>query len=251
MEFTRFRAAFCLAFFAAALVGCGDVVVTTTSPKGPNSAAPVPAAAPAPAVELPRGQRAMARAFVDVANRLEPVAERECRNRSRGLNCDFLIVVDDRPNQPPNAFQTVDDNGRPIIAFTIGLIAEARNADEIAFIMAHEAAHHIENHLAQQRRNASLGAAVFGQLAGVTGGGAESVRTAQQLGAAVGARSYSKDFELEADRLGTIIAARAGYNPVRGADFFFRVPDPGDRFLGTHPPNADRVRMVRQTAAGL
>ena len=215
------------------------------------AAQPTQVATPAPVAALPPGQRAMARAFVEVVNRLEPIAERECRNRSRGLNCDFLIVVDDRPDQPPNAFQTVDETGRPIIAFTLSLIAEARNADEIAFIMAHEAAHHIENHLAQQRRNASLGAAVFGQLAGVTGGGAESVRTAQELGAAVGARSYSKDFELEADRLGTIIAARAGYNPVRGADFFFRVPDPGDRFLGTHPPNADRVQMVLQTAANL
>jgi predicted Zn-dependent protease len=117
--------------------------------------------------------------------------------------------------------------------------------------MAHEAAHHIENHLDQQRRNATLGAVVFGQLAGVTGGGNDAIRTAQELGAAVGARTYSKDFELEADRLGTIIAARAGYDPVRGADFFFRVPDPGDRFLGTHPANAERVQVVHQTAAGL
>jgi Zn-dependent protease with chaperone function len=38
---------------------------------------------------------------------------------------------------------------------------------------------------------------------------------------------------------------------VRGAEYFNRVPDPGNRFLGTHPPNADRIRVVRQTAAGL
>ena len=247
MGFTRLRAVFGLSVVAVFLVAC-DVAV---APQGQPAAQPTPVAAPDPVAELPREQRAMARAFVDVVNRLEPVAERECRNRSRGLNCDFLIVVDDRPNQPPNAFQTVDESGRPIIAFTVSLIGAARNVDEIAFIMAHEAAHHIENHLAQQRRNATLGAVVFGQLAGVTGGGAESVRTAQELGAAVGARSYSKDFELEADRLGTIIAARAGYNPVRGADFFFRVPDPGDQFLGTHPANAARVQMVRDTAASL
>ena len=249
MVFIRFRAALGLAVLVAALAGCDDIAV----PVGAATTQPAQVALPAPEpiAELPRDQRSMARAFVDVVNRLEPVAERECRNRSRGLNCDFLIVVDDRAGQPPNAFQTVDDSGRPIIAFTIPLIAEARNVDEIAFIMAHEAAHHIENHLAQQQRNATLGAVVFGQLAGATGGGADSVRTAQELGAAVGARSYSKDFELEADRLGTIIAARAGYDPVRGADFFFRLPDPSDRFLGTHPANAERVQMVRQTAAGL
>jgi len=241
-----------LAVLAFALTGC-DVVVQPNgqAPVVTPVATPVAVTTPDTPMEIPRNQRAMARAFVDVVNRLEPIAERECRNRSRGLNCDFLIVVDDRPGQPANAFQTVDEQGRPIIAFTLALIADARNTDEIAFVMAHEAAHHIENHLEQQRRNASMGAVVFGQLAGVTGGGNEAIRTAQELGAAVGARSYSKDFELEADRLGTIIAARAGYNPVRGADFFFRVPDPGDRFLGTHPPNAARVQIVRQTAAGL
>jgi predicted Zn-dependent protease len=236
-----------LAALAFVLAGCQPVVVGTQTPV----ATPNPTPASSPVADIPRSERAMARAFINVVDRLEPVAERECRTRAPRLNCDFQIVVDTRPDQPANAFQTVDDTGQPIIAFTIELISDMRNTDEIAFVMAHEAAHHIKNHLEQQRRNATLGAVVFGQLAGVTGGGAEAVRTAQELGAAVGARTYSKDFELEADRLGTIIAARAGYDPVRGADFFFHVPDPGDRFLGTHPPNADRVQMVRQTAAGL
>ena len=240
-----------------ALAGCDVVVQPTQSPVSQPSVnqppvdAPIAAAAPNTPFEIPRTERGIARAFIEVVERLEPIAERECRNRSRGMNCDFLIVVDDRPNQPANAFQTVNEQGRPIIAFTFALIEDARNRDEIAFVMAHEAAHHIENHLDQQRRIATLGAEVFGQLAGVTGGGDEAIRTAQELGAAVGARTYSKDFELEADRLGAIIAARAGYDPVRGADFFFRIPDPGDRFLGTHPATAERVRAVRETAAGL
>lgn len=237
-----------LAICTFVLAGC-DVVVT--SPAAPQTAVPTPNPVPDPVAEIPREQRAMARAFVEVVNSLEPVAERECRNRAPRLNCDFLIVVDDRAGQPANAFQTVDEQGRPIIAFTVALIADARNTDELAFVMAHEAAHHIENHLEQQRRIASIGAAAFGRLAGATGGGNDAIRVAQELGAAVGARTYSKDFELEADRLGTIIAARAGYNPVRGADFFFRVPDPGDQFLGTHPANAERIDMVRRTAAGL
>lgn len=199
-----------------------------------------------------RDNRTAARNFVAVVEAVEPVAESECRARSPQFNCDFRILVDDRPGMPPNAFQTVDDSGRPIIAFTLSLIAEVRNGDELAFIMAHEAAHHIAGHLDRQRTNATLGAAVFGQLAGTMGGGdAESIRVAQELGAAVGARSYSRDFELEADSLGTIISARAGFNPLVGAEFFFRIPDPGNRFLGTHPANAERVAVVRETAASL
>ncbi len=200
-----------------------------------------------------QSERAAARAFVEVVDAVEPVAERICRAEApRGTNCDYRIVVDDRPGQPPNAFQTLDENGRPIVAFTLALIADVRNADELAFVLSHEAAHHVAGHLARQRVNAEVGAQVFGQLAGAVGGATpEAIRTAQELGAAVGARTYSQDFELEADALGTRIAFAAGFDPVRGAEFFFRIPDPGDRFLGTHPPNAARVEVVRQTAAAL
>ena len=188
-----------------------------------------------------------ARAFISVVRTMEPVAERECRNRTQGINCDYLIVVDDRPNQPPNAFQTRDETGRPIIAFTIGLIAEARNRDEIAFVMGHEAAHHILGHLDRQQQNAAAGAVIFAGLASLTGGAGADLQSAQQLGAFVGSRSFSKEFELEADQLGTIITYRSGYDVLRGAEFFNRIPDPGNRFLGTHPPNAQRAAIVRTT----
>ncbi|MFT5342626.1 MAG: putative Zn-dependent protease, partial [Paracoccaceae bacterium] len=58
-------------------------------------------------------------------------------------------------------------------------------------------------------------------------------------------------FELEADQLGTVITYYAGYNPLVGAQFFAHIPDPGDRFLGTHPPNAARLATVRRTSAQL
>lgn len=199
----------------------------------------------------PVTERASARNFIRVVNMLEPVAERECRARTQNMNCDFNIVVDDRPNQPANAYQTVDRQGRPIIAFTLALIADARNEDELAFVMGHEAAHHIAGHIGRQQQNAVAGAVIFAGLATLSGGNADAVRSAQELGAQVGARSYSKEFELEADALGTVITKRAGYNPLRGAEFFTRIPDPGDKFLGTHPPNASRIDVVRRTVAGM
>jgi predicted Zn-dependent protease len=92
---------------------------------------------------------------------------------------------------------------------------------------------------------------IFAGLASLTGADTGAIRSAQELGATVGARTYSKEFELEADALGTVLAARAGFNPVRGAEFFNRIPDPGNRFLGSHPPNAERIAVVRRTAAGM
>lgn len=227
-------------FAAFALASCEP------APVGPGPAA-APAAAPV-SVAPPRDR---ARAFVDVIAAVEPVAERECRRRSVVLNCDFRIVVDTRPGLPANAFQTLDETGRPVIAFTSALIEDARNADELAFVLGHEASHHIAGHLQQQRRNAYAGAVVFGQLANLAGQGEADVRAAQEIGAFVGIRTFSREFELEADALGTIIAARSGFDPIRGSEFFFRIPDPGNRFLSTHPPNDERVRVVRDTAASL
>ena len=185
--------------------------------------------------------------FVAVVAQVEPVAERICRARARfGVNCDLQIVVDSRPGLPPNAFQTVDGRGRPIVGFTIALIADARNADEIAFVLGHEAAHHIAGHIPKRAETAIAGALVAGVLAQASGADPEAIRAAQDLGAEVGARSYSRDFELEADALGAEIAFLAGFDPVTGAGFFDRLPDPGDQFLGTHPPNAARKAQVRQ-----
>lgn len=224
----------------ALISACTPVVVDTPQPV-------VQAAAPTAPPRLSQ-QQAVAN-FDIVVRRVKPVAEQICRARTQAVNCDFQIVIDNRPGRGVNAFQSLDQSGRPVIGFTVPLIAEARNRDELAFVMAHEAAHHIRGHIARQQQNAALGGLLVGTLASALG--AADIETAQRIGASVGARSYSKEFELEADALGTQIAAAAGFDPLRGADFFFRIPDPGDRFLGTHPPNADRLRTVQRVAAGL
>lgn len=212
---------------------------------------PAPQQASVPSAQVQERVNRAARRFISVVETVEPVAEAECRRITNNWPCDFRIVVDDRPGQPPNAFQTEDNLGRPILAFNLPLIISVRNDDELAFVMGHEAAHHILKHLAKTRESATVGAVIFSGIAAITGATAEGVRSAEELGAIVGARSYSKEFELEADQLGTIIAARAGYDPVRGSEFFTRIPDPGNQFLGSHPPNAARVEIVRRTAAAL
>jgi len=223
---------FCAAFLALGVSACAPVL----------TGAAVPPASPL----SDAGPRADARTAV--AQRLEPVAERTCRAETRGTNCDFQIVVDDRVELPANAFQTLDDRGRPIIGFTIALIADARNQDELALILGHEAAHHILGHIPRQQQSAMAGALLAGVLASVTGGSEAGVQDAQNLGAKIGARRFAKEFELEADKLGTLIALQSGFDPVRGAVYFARIPDPGNAFLGTHPPNKDRVATIRRVA---
>ena len=236
---------------SAGMVGVA-VLVAACQPVAYPSAGAVPLP-PVVAVQQdgPLSPDQAARNFVAVVAQVEPVAEAMCRERRPRSNCDFEIVVDDRPGQPPNAFQTLDRSGRPIIGFTLALIADARNADEIAFVIGHEAAHHIAGHIPQTQRTAVTGAVLAGVLAQASGAPPDAVRAAQQMGATMGARTYARNFELEADALGAEIAYRAGFDPVRGAAFFDRLPDPGDQFLGSHPPNAQRQETVRRVVAGL
>lgn len=231
------------------------VVLAMTGLQGCVQPVAMPAPAPLPAAVAGSGPvlpvETAAENFVAVVMQVEPVAERYCRQLRRVANCDFQIVIDDRPGQPPNAFQTLDASGRPILAFTVPLIRDARNRDELAFVLGHEAAHHIAGHLPRQQSTAMAGAVLAGILAQVSGAGEQAIAAAQDIGATVGARQYSKDFELEADGLGAEITYVAGFDPRLGAAFFDRLPDPGDQFLGTHPANADRKRVVAETVARL
>jgi len=233
---------------ALVLAGCDVPQTGTGGARGPS--APIVQTSDIPQELTPQ---MAARNFITVAQRMEPQIEAECEERTRGQgrSCDYQIVVDDSPDQAPNAFQTLDKQGRPIVAFNLALIATAQNMDELAFVMGHEAAHHIEAHIPRSQNTAMTGAVILGSLVAAAGGNEQSVRNAQDFGASMGARAYSQDFELEADRLGTILSWNAGFDPERGALFFKRLGDPGDNFLGTHPGNARRLSVVRETVARL
>lgn len=226
----------------AGLLGLAGCVQAPMGPQGDPRPWQPPNQGPAP------DTRTAAQNFVAVIAEVEPVAERYCRERRPDLNCDFQIVVDDRADAAPNAFHTLDpQTGRPLIGFTLSLIADARNRDELAFILGHEAGHHIAGHIPRAQNSAMTGALILGTLAALGGVGAEGVEVAQQIGGTVGARRYSQSYELEADAIGTLVAWRAGFDAERGAAFFARLPDPGNSFLGSHPPNQQRLVVVQRT----
>jgi len=231
---------------ALALTACAPVVVSDAPPlPGPPDVGQISA----PSV-TPQSPRQAANNFLTVIRRMEPVIEREClARRTDNINCDYQFVVDDRLDMEPNAFQTLDRAGRPIIGFTVSLIAAAQNADELAFVVGHEASHHILNHLSRKSTSATAGAVILGGLAAAAGADPGTIGSIQRVGASVGSRVYSKEWELQADYMGTIITLAAGYDPVRGAEFFRRMPDPGDHILGSHPSRAARMAQVQRAVA--
>lgn len=202
--------------------------------------------------------------FIKVANRVEPVAEQICRQEAAkagtSVNCDLKILVDEK--MPfKNAYQKYD-GGTPIIAFTVPMIMDARNEDEIAFVMGHEAGHHIAKHIQKTQQQQAAGALILGMAAAYASANdpyatqyqrQRTIDDAVELGTAIGGAAFSQTYELEADVIGTHVASAAGYDPVRGARFFARpehakLPNGQLSFWGTHPPDKKRVATVIATA---
>ena len=161
------RALSCTLFVVAVLTGCARLPDPAPAP-GVNAAL-IAVTPPRLPVET------AARNFTQVVARIEPLAEATCHQVTPTRNCDFQIGVDMTLTQPPNAYQTTDATGRPQIVFTIALIAEARNSDELAFVLGHEASHHILGHLDLTRQEALNGAILGGILASVTGADAQAI----------------------------------------------------------------------------
>ena len=212
-----------------------------------------------------------ARQFIDVVSKVEPVSEKVCRQETAKdpeFNCDFQVMYDGGTVER-NAYQLYDNNDNSIIVFTIPMIADARNEDEIAFILGHEVGHHIGRHIQKGKQQGMTGALVLGVLTAVGQAYANQANPYRDAatdqreisrnmaaGYALGNQAFGQTYELEADVIGTYIAKAAGYDPVRGARYFAR-PEPVKTvdgklsFWGTHPPDKKRLATVLATAKQL
>ena len=176
--------------------------------------------------------------FASVAGRIEAVAERECRRRTQGMNCDFQMVLDKRAFAAPNARQTLDNRGRPIIKVTRTLIEKLNNADELAFVIAHEAGHHIAGHLPRSRGTLGLAQIQYGsiKMPGVTPVSADAGQT--------GKKEMQRYFELEADAFAAFLSRRAGFNARKGAQCISRMHHPGHGRHASHPAHEMRLQLI-------
>ncbi len=223
-----------------------------------------PAAVPAQPPGLARagGSPRDSSDFRRVVARVEPAGEAFCRAEAPSAPpawCDFRIRLDTDPSMPPNAYQSEGRDGRPNVTLVATLLPEMQSDDELAFVLSHEMSHHIAGHIPKQARQQMLGALVLGGLVAATGdpvtgapASEQAIQRAMDIGAYVGARSYSQSYELEADTLGAYIAARAGYDPERGAQIFLRpaLANPGGPpILASHPGSAQRQATVAAVAA--
>lgn len=143
------------------------------------------------------------------------------------------------------------------IAFYTGILPIAQNETGVAAIMGHEVVHALANH-GQQRMSAAYlqqGLAVAGNVALAKDEQALGIFN-QSFGVVsnvAGMLPFSRSHETEADRVGSIIMAIAGYNPDEAAELWKRMKaNSGGQgppeFLSTHPSNDTRINNLKAMA---
>ncbi|HSD53264.1 MAG TPA: M48 family metallopeptidase [Burkholderiales bacterium] len=139
------------------------------------------------------------------------------------------------------------------IAVYSGLIEQLQLTDaELAAVMGHEIAHALREH-GRERASRAVGQGVALEVLGaVTGIGDAGVNLAQLALEVTLNLPNSRTQEVEADRIGVELAARAGYDPHAAVTLWQkmgRVAQGGPpKWLSTHPPREDRLRDLQQYA---
>ncbi|MEE9175970.1 MAG: M48 family metallopeptidase [Thermodesulfobacteriota bacterium] len=163
---------------------------------------------------------------------------------------EFKVIEDD---EQINAFALP---GGKVAVYT-GILPVAETDAGLATVMAHEVAHVAARHGGER-----VSTGILAQLGAVGVGAAmggsdpfvyEAVMQAYGLGANVGVLlPFSRSQESEADRIGLVYMAKAGYDPREAVAFWQRMdeavkgnPQPPE-FLSTHPGYGTRIRNLQQ-----
>ncbi|HCY83350.1 MAG TPA: M48 family peptidase [Xanthomarina gelatinilytica] len=139
------------------------------------------------------------------------------------------------------------------IVFYTGILPIAQSETGVAAIMGHEVAHALANH-GQQRMSADYiqqGVALAGNIAIQNDNDRAAFNQYYGIGSQVGVMlPFSRSHEAEADKIGLILMALAGYNPSEAAELWKRMEansggNAPPEILSTHPSNASRIQNIQ------
>ena len=143
-----------------------------------------------------------------------------------------------------------------------GLMQLAENDAELAIVMGHEIGHVIARHGAERMSEAAVIAGIGMMGAAIVDAKTEDPQARQLFELAYGAGTtlgrvlpHSRGNESEADRMGAIYAARAGYDPRAAISFWEKMAAKKqaagatgtklDAIFSTHPADAQRIAQLR------
>jgi len=165
---------------------------------------------------------------------------------------EFVVFEDNSPN----AFAL--PGGK--VGVHTGLFQITQNDAGLAAVVGHEIAHVVANHAGERMTTgavAAVGTAILTQvLTGDDASDRQKIATAGALGAAGTGTvlAFSRRQELEADQLGALYMARAGYDPRESVELWkrfaaFKAKQGGNKtpvFLSTHPLDENRIAGLEQ-----
>lgn len=136
-----------------------------------------------------------------------------------------------------------------------GLLPITQDEASLAIVLGHEIAHAVAKHSAEQMSKQiknQYGTQILGgvlQAAGVSSTTTQLAQILAQKGLQFRSLKYSRDNETEADRMGLIFAAMAGYDPNVAVTFWQRMSqgsssNQNDMF-SDHPSDAKRIAAIK------
>lgn len=136
-----------------------------------------------------------------------------------------------------------------------GLLPVTKDEPSLAIVLGHEIAHAVARHSAEQYSTAyrqQYGLQIGSAIAGALGAGSNAVSIGQAIasqGMSLASLKYSRNHESEADHLGIIFAAMAGYDPQVAISFWQRMSAQSSNktaeFLSSHPSDATRISQIQ------
>lgn len=169
------------------------------------------------------------------------------QDRIKDYNWEFNLIE----SSVPNAWCM--PGGK--ICFYTGILPYTKNIDGIAVVMGHEIAHAIARHgnerMSQQLLVSASGMILSEFMTSKPEQTQSIFLSAFSIGANVGLLlPYSRKHEYEADKLGLIFMAIAGYNPQEAVEFWTRMSEMGGtkppEFLSTHPADEKRIENLKK-----
>lgn len=139
--------------------------------------------------------------------------------------------------------------GGKVAVFT-GILPVANTDAALATVMGHEIAHAIARH-AEERYSQTMGAQAIGSVVGAVTK-SEGIQQLYGVGGQLALLKYGRSQESEADHLGLIFMAMAGYDPSAAISFWERMASTKKgsgappEFLSTHPSDATRIADIRK-----
>ena len=136
-----------------------------------------------------------------------------------------------------------------------GILPITQDESSLAIVMGHEIAHAVARHSAEQmstQMKQQQGLQIGAALAGMLGMGTNTSSLISGIvanGFNFKNLSYSRDHESEADHMGLIFAAMAGYDPQTAVTFWQRMAagktNTTSEFLSDHPSDATRISQIQ------